>query len=126
MYSENMLRRLFDFPPIYTLFLGPVGADHLRPHQPSPTDPTAGWRSAEIGGSLLQKENYKFADMKTKELILREIEVFPEPYLKEVLDFVRFLKDKSSKRGIEEAILSEPVLAEEWLAPEEDKAWEDL
>ena len=36
------------------------------------------WR---IGESLLLKEIYKFADMKTKELILREIEVFPEPYL---------------------------------------------
>jgi hypothetical protein len=81
---------------------------------------------SEIGESLLLKENYKLAGMKTKELILREIEVFPEPYLKEVLDFVRFLKDKSSKRGIEEAILSEPILAEEWLAPEEDEAWEDL
>jgi len=79
-----------------------------------------------IGESLLLKENYKFAGMKTKELILREIEVFPEPCLKEVLDFVRFLKDKSSTRGIEEAILSEPVLAEEWLAPEEDEYWEDL
>lgn len=39
--------------------------------------------------------------MKTKELILREIEVFPEPYLKEVLDFVRFLKERSAGRGIE-------------------------
>lgn len=38
----------------------------------------------------MMKENYKFADMKTKELIIREIEVFPEPYLKEVLDLVRF------------------------------------
>ncbi|UEC42688.1 MAG: hypothetical protein METHAR1v1_780006 [Methanothrix sp.] len=81
------------------------------------------WR---IGESLLLKEIYKFADMKTKELILREIEVFPEPYLKEVLDFVRFLKEKPSGRGIEGALLSEPVLAEEWLTPEEDEAWDDL
>ncbi|MHC1631380.1 MAG: DUF2281 domain-containing protein [Methanotrichaceae archaeon] len=66
--------------------------------------------------------------MKTKELIFREIEVFPEPYLKEVLDFIRFLKDKSSKErlGVETAILSESVLAEEWLTQEEDEAWEDL
>lgn len=27
------------------------------------------------------------------------------------------MKDKSSKRGVEEAILGEPVLGEEWLAP---------
>jgi len=64
--------------------------------------------------------------MTTKELIHREIEAFPEPYLKEVLDFVRFLRDKSSTRGIEEAILSEPVLSEEWLSPEEEVAWGDL
>ncbi len=66
--------------------------------------------------------------MKTKELILREIEVFPEPYLKEVLDFICFLKDKCSKErpGVETAILSESVLAEEWLTREEDEAWEDL
>ena len=66
--------------------------------------------------------------MKTKELILREIEVFPEPYLKEVLDFIRFLKDKSTKEGrsIETAILSESILAEEWLTQEEDEAWDDL
>jgi len=83
-------------------------------------------KASRIGESLLLWENYKFAGMKTKELILREIEVFPEPYLKEVLDFVRFLKDKSSKRGIEAAILSEPVLAKEWLAREEEEAWEDL
>ena len=64
--------------------------------------------------------------MKTKELILREIEAFPEPYLKEVLDFVRFLKEKSSMTEIEAAILSESVLADEWLTREEDEAWGDL
>jgi hypothetical protein len=31
------------------------------------------------------------------------------------------LKERSAERGIEGAILSEPVLAEEWLAPEEDE-----
>lgn len=38
------------------------------------------------------------------------------------------MKDKFSRErlGIETAILSESVLAEEWLAQEEDEAWEDL
>lgn len=83
------------------------------PRRPDPIDLTAVWppaaprlkaeirRQPGIGESLLLKENYKFAGMKTKELILREIEVFPEPYLKEVLDFVRFLKERSAGRGIE-------------------------
>lgn len=64
--------------------------------------------------------------METKDQILKEIEVFPEPYLEEVLDFVRFLKDKASRSRIETAMLSESVLAKDWSTPEEDEAWRDL
>jgi len=32
--------------------------------------------------------------METKELIQKEIEVFPGPYLEEILDFIHFLKGK--------------------------------
>ena len=64
--------------------------------------------------------------METKELIHREIEAFPEPYLEEVLDFIHFLKDKATKKRMEAAILSESVLARDWLSPEEDEAWKDL
>jgi hypothetical protein len=35
--------------------------------------------------------------MVTKELIQKEIELFPEPYLEELLDFIRFLKGKASR-----------------------------
>jgi len=45
--------------------------------------------------------------MKTKELIQKEIEVFPEPYLEEVLDFIHLLKEKATKNRMETAILSE-------------------
>jgi hypothetical protein len=64
--------------------------------------------------------------METKELILKEIEAFPEPYLNEILDYIQFLKEKSSKNKMETAILSETVLSREWLSPEEDEAWNDL
>ncbi len=64
--------------------------------------------------------------METKELIKKEIEVFPEPYLEEILDFIRFLKGKASKKGMETAILSEEMLAKEWSRPEEDEAWKNL
>jgi len=64
--------------------------------------------------------------MKTKELIQKEIEVFPEPYLEEVLDFIHLLKAKASKNRMETAILSESVLAKYWLSPEEDEAWKNL
>lgn len=59
-------------------------------------------------------------------MIHREIEVFPEAYLEEVLDFIHFLKDKAMKRRMETAILSESVLARDWLSPEEDEAWKNL
>ena len=59
-------------------------------------------------------------------MILKEIEVFPEPYLEELLDFVRFLKDKAMKTRMGSAILSESVLSRDWLNPEEDEAWKDL
>jgi hypothetical protein len=65
-------------------------------------------------------------DMKTKELIKKEIEVFPEPYLEEILDFIHFLKIRASKNRMETAILSESVLAREWMSPEEDEAWKNL
>jgi len=65
-------------------------------------------------------------EMKTKELIQKEIEVFPEPYLEEILDFIHFLKGKASKKRMETAILSEPVLATDWMSPEEDEAWKNL
>ena len=65
-------------------------------------------------------------DMETKELIQKEIDVFPEPYLEEILDFIHFLKGKASKKKMETAILSESVLAKDWLSPEEDEAWKNL
>ena len=65
-------------------------------------------------------------DMVTKELIQKEIEFFPEPYLEEILDFIHFLKGKASRDKLETAILSESVLAKDWLSAEEDEAWKDL
>jgi hypothetical protein len=64
--------------------------------------------------------------MNTKELIQKEIEVFPESYLEEVLDFIHFLKGKAVKRRMEAAILSEFALAKDWLIIEEDEAWKNL
>jgi hypothetical protein len=64
--------------------------------------------------------------METKELIQKEIEFFPEPYLEEILDFIKFLKAKASKNRMETAILSESVLKQDWLSPEEDEAWKNL
>ena len=76
--------------------------------------------------SLLLSSRDSIIDMETKELIQKEIEVFPEPYLEEVLDFIHFLKRKASKKRVETAILSEAMLAKEWSSHEEDEAWKNL
>jgi hypothetical protein len=62
----------------------------------------------------------------TRELLINEIEETPEPLLGEILDFVQFLKSKLTRPGFETALLSEPVLAKDWLRPEEDEAWQGL
>lgn len=59
-------------------------------------------------------------------MIHNEIEVFPEPYLEEILDFMHFWKGKASKKRMETAILSESMLAKDWSSPEEDEAWKNL
>jgi hypothetical protein len=64
--------------------------------------------------------------METKELIHKEIEVFPDTYLEEILDFIHFLKGKALKEKMGAAILSESVLAKDWQSPEEDEAWKNL
>ncbi|MEX2753564.1 MAG: DUF2281 domain-containing protein [Candidatus Freyarchaeota archaeon] len=64
--------------------------------------------------------------MDRKEIILKEIEQMPEALLKEILDFIRFLKTKEVKERFEFTILSESSLKKDWLRPAEDEAWQDL
>ena len=64
--------------------------------------------------------------MGVKELISKEIEHLPEPYLTEILDFIRFLEAKVLGQKMELAIASEKSLEKDWLKPEEDEAWKDL
>lgn len=64
--------------------------------------------------------------MEEKELIAREMEDLPEPYLTEILDFIRFLKTKALEQRLELALASEASLKKDWLKPEEDDAWKDL
>jgi hypothetical protein len=64
--------------------------------------------------------------MEAKELIFKEIENVPEPYLIEILDFIRFLKLKAVEQKMELAIASESSLKKDWLKSEEDEVWKDL
>lgn len=64
--------------------------------------------------------------MSKKELLIHEIEQIPEPFLDEILDFIRFLKTKTTTELLESSILSESSLKKDWLKSEEDEAWQNL
>jgi hypothetical protein len=62
-----------------------------------------------------------------KEQLLQEIEKTPDSTLKEVLDFLLFIKSRElQQEQLEISLLSESSLAEDWLTPEEDEAWQHL
>ncbi len=61
--------------------------------------------------------------MNIKEQLLKEIEKAPSSTLKEVLDFLLFVRSKELQQEQQEIKSS---LAEEWLTPEEDEAWQHL
>ena len=58
-----------------------------------------------------------------KELVLKEVENMPDILVDEILDFILFLKIKSSKEIAETLIISESSLSKDWLKPEEEEAW---
>ena len=64
--------------------------------------------------------------MTKRDILIREVEQVPEPLLDELLDFLRFLKEKCLQERRETALASESVLGQDWLRPEEDAAWRDL
>lgn len=62
-----------------------------------------------------------------KEQLLKEIEKSSDSTLKEVLDFLLFIKSRElQQEQLEISLFSEPILAEDWLTPEEDEAWQHL
>ncbi|MBD1995435.1 DUF2281 domain-containing protein [Leptolyngbya sp. FACHB-541] len=65
--------------------------------------------------------------MDIKEKLLNEIDKTSDSTLKEVLDFLLFIKAKEvHQEQLEISLLSEPLLAEDCLTPEEDEAWQHL
>ena len=69
--------------------------------------------------------------MTTRELLLDEIEATPERILKEVYHYMVYLKTRQQNEPLNNdslngLLLSESVLAAEWLTPEEDAAWQNL
>ena len=66
------------------------------------------------------------ARMDSKDQIVKELEDTPETLLREVLDYVQFLKRKYGEDKMSCAIVSESSLRKDWLREEEDEAWKDL
>ncbi len=64
--------------------------------------------------------------MSIREQIFQETENTPDRILIEVLDYLQYLKVKHQQGMMETALLSEAILAEDWLKPEEEAAWQNL
>ena len=64
--------------------------------------------------------------MSIREQILRETENTSDPILSEVLEYLQYLKVKHQRAIPETVLLSELVLQNDWLKPEEDAAWQNL
>ena len=64
--------------------------------------------------------------MPPKDAILQEIEQMPDVLLDDILSFVRSLKAQHLQINLETCLMSESVLAQDWLKAEEEKAWQDL
>ncbi len=64
--------------------------------------------------------------MSIRERILQETENTPDRILIEVLNYLQYLKIKHQQGLMETALLSETILKEDWLKPEEEAAWQDL
>jgi hypothetical protein len=63
--------------------------------------------------------------MNARARVVSELDGMSEPLVAEVLDFCLFLKSRH-RRVSEETLLTEPLIAREWLTPEEDEAWSAL
>jgi len=64
--------------------------------------------------------------MTSRDLLIQEVQCLPESLLREILDFIHFLKSKETQDPTDTAIASEATLARDWLRPEEDAAWQGL
>lgn len=58
--------------------------------------------------------------------IIEELNQFPEKFLDEIFNYVKYLKGKLIKENMETAIMSESSLKKDWSRPEEDEVWQNL
>jgi len=69
----------------------------------------------------------KDLDNPTLELIETHLHRLSEDKLVIILDFIQFIAEVKTNDEVHEAmLLAEPLLAQDWLTPEEDEAWAHL
>jgi hypothetical protein len=64
--------------------------------------------------------------MTVKESLLKTVEDMPDDCLSELVEYAKRLQFKAAHGRVPTAMVSEAVLAKDWLRPEEDEAWRDL
>ncbi|MFN7260046.1 MAG: hypothetical protein ACK5TU_09135 [Cyclobacteriaceae bacterium] len=64
--------------------------------------------------------------MSTREVLSEEIKNTPEGLLKELFDYLLFLRQKQQSDKTLTHIASEKSLSRDWDSPEEDEAWKNL
>jgi len=64
--------------------------------------------------------------MTVKDKLIEELATMPDGLVAELLEHARALRQRNGRGAREAAIAAEPMLARDWLRPEEDEAWKDL
>jgi len=64
--------------------------------------------------------------MTSKDAIIHAVEDLPSEYLEELAVYLQQLRLRAAHQNVPTALASENVLAQDWLRPEEDAAWQDL
>ncbi|MBF0342959.1 MAG: DUF2281 domain-containing protein [Nitrospirae bacterium] len=57
---------------------------------------------------------------------MREIDLFSDDLIDEVIGFAQCLKSMNKQKALQCMMASEALLAKDWLTDVESKAWEDL
>ncbi len=72
--------------------------------------------------------NFSAMIIENKKKIQEYLEQLPDKYMNEILEYLQFLEFKTRNENADTSsmLLSEDVLAKDWLTPEEDEAWQHL
>ncbi len=64
--------------------------------------------------------------MNKKQILVSSLNDLPDNLVDEVIDFVNYIQFKSINTQKETMLITQNILANDWLKPEEEKAWQNL